>query len=422
MKTRREFLQVISTTAAASALMPAGATESATRTAPADFTPGDDRRYWIEMLQRIAEPVLTNLAENQLKARMPVESPANQTNDRHRVTHLEAFGRTLCGLAPWLELTEKSDAETKASQRLAQLARRSLANATDPAAPDFLNFTTDNQPLVDAAFLSQALLRAKTELWEKLDSAVKQRVVECLQKVRRVKPGLGNWLLFSAMVETFLASVGADWQETPIAFALHKHEEWYEGDGTYGDGPEFQWNYYNSFVIQPMMIDVLEHIRAVSRKWDSMQPVVLTRAKRYAAIQERLIASDGTYPPIGRSITYRCGAFQLLAQMALHDELPETVSPAQVRCALTAVIKKTLGGPGTFDDHGWLLVGLCGHQPGLAENYISTGSLYLCMTAFLPLGLPASHEFWATPAAMWTQQKLWSGMDLPADHALASMH
>jgi hypothetical protein len=36
------------------------------------------------------------------------------------------------------------------------------------------------------------------------------------------------------------------------------------------------------------------------------------RAKRYAAVQERMIGPDGTFPPIGRSLAYRCGAFHLL--------------------------------------------------------------------------------------------------------------
>jgi hypothetical protein len=147
---------------------------------------------------------------------------------------------------------------------------------------------------------------------------------------------------------------------------------------------------------------------------------VRQRARRYAAVQERLIAPDGSYPAIGRSITYRCGAFQLLAQMALRDELPENINPPQVRAALTAVIRRTLGAADTFDADGWLRVGLAGHQSALAEPYISTGSLYLCTFVFLPLGLPASHAFWNGLAADWTSRKIWSGQNLPADHALAN--
>jgi hypothetical protein len=146
--------------------------------------------------------------------------------------------------------------------------------------------------------------------------------------------------------------------------------------------------------------------------------IVLERAKRYAVVQERLISPEGTFPSIGRSMAYRFGAFQLLAQISLLRELPEKISPAQVRCALTAVIRKMIEAPETFDVNGWLQIGFCGHQPALGESYISTGSLYLCSAGLLPLGLPPTDEFWSASAAKWTQQKLWSGENLPADHAI----
>jgi hypothetical protein len=103
----------------------------------------------------------------------------------------------------------------------------------------------------------------------------------------------------------------------------------------------------------------------------------------------------------------------------LRQELQKSLDPAQVRCALTAVIRKQIEAPGTFDDSGWLRIGFCGHQPTLAEGYISTGSLYLCSAALLPLGLPESNPFWKNPAARWTSQRLWAGESLPPDHAMS---
>ena len=117
-------------------------------------------------------------------------------------------------------------------------------------------------------------------------------------------------------------------------------------------------------------------------------------------------------------IAYRCGAFHLLAQAALRKALPDGVAPAQARSALTAVIRRTLEPPDTFDAGGWLQIGLCGHQPSVGETYISTGSLYLCAVAFLPLGLPADDEFWSAPAQPWTSVKAWSGQPFAIDKAL----
>jgi hypothetical protein len=368
------------------------------------------------MARRLADPVLNNLANRTLKARMPVEEASGA--NRRGVTHLEAFGRLIAGIAPWLDLPADGSAEAALRAQYAALARRALANAIDPASPDFMNFTRDRQPLVDAAFLAHGLIRAPRALVEPLDATVKRQLVSALESTRSIVPAFSNWLLFSAMVEAGLATLGASWDRVRVDYALRQHDDWYKGDGVYGDGPPFHFDYYNSFVIQPMMLDVLDTCAGDVAAWKEMHERVRDRARRYAAILERLVAPDGSFPAVGRSIAYRCGAFQLLAQMALRRDLPADVSPAQVRGALTAVIRRTLEAPDTFDADGWLRIGLAGHQPGVGERYISTGSLYLCAVALLPLGLPATDPFWSSPSAPWTAAKAWSGQPCPIDHAL----
>jgi hypothetical protein len=73
---------------------------------------------------------------------------------------------------------------------------------------------------------------------------------------------------------------------------------------------------------------------------------------------------------------------------------------------------------GTFDRAGWLTIGFCGHQSGLGETYISTGSLYLCAAGLLPLGLLPADPFWADPPSDWTAKRMWNGENALADHAL----
>lgn len=240
-----------------------------------------------------------------------------------------------------------------------------------------------------------------------------------LKSTRTRKPAFNNWLLFSAMIETALFLMGEeDWDMMRIDFALKQHEQWYVGDGIYKDGPEFHMDYYNSYVIHPMIVDIIDHIGNQSGDWEGIKEQILKRAVRYATILERMISPEGTFPVIGRSIAYRFGAFQHLAQMALQHRLDETLEPAGVRCALTAVIRRSIEAPGTFDENGWLQIGLSGHQPELGEKYISTGSLYLCATVFLPLGLSEDDPFWQG-AAEWTSRKVWSGGHIVIDHALS---
>lgn len=407
---RRQFNSLVSLGAVLPLAAPA--TAGAARNKP----PRDDRAYWLQTLLKVVDPVLLALDKRELKARMPVESAARQQEGRRRVTYLEALGRSLAGLAPWLEHAAVP-AEQAQQTRYRELVRRALASAVDPASPDFMNFTQERQPLVDAAFLAHALLRAPTQLWEKLPPTTQQQLVQALQSTRVIKPGYNNWLLFSAIIEAALLKFTGSGDEMRLDYALRQHQAWYQGDGAYGDGPDFHWDYYNSYVIQPMLLDVTRTLAAAGKGDKELSTKFLARAQRYAAVQERLICADGSFAAFGRSLAYRCGAFQLLSQVALQQQLPPELSPSQVRAALTAVIRRTLEAPKTFDANGWLQIGLCGHQPGIGEGYISTGSLYLCSVAFLPLGLPATDAFWTSPAQDWTAKKIWSGVDVPVDHA-----
>jgi len=410
MRGRRDFL------GRAAGAMVGAATTNAGAGSDEKPAPASDRDLWVDVARRLADPVLTNLANGTLKARMPVEQVAGA--NREAVTHLEATGRLLAGLAPWLELPDDGTAEGKLRAKYADLARRAIDQAVDPASPDFLNYTRERQPLVDAAFLCHALLRAPRALRESLPADVRAHLARALESTRAITPAFSNWLLFTAMVEAGLSTLGASWDPVRVDYALRQHAQWYKGDGVYGDGPDFHWDYYNSFVIQPMLLDVLDTCGESSPAWKAMTAPARSRARRHAAQLERLISPEGTFPAIGRSIAYRFGALQLLAQMALRRDLPKGVSPAQVRGALTAVIRRTMAAKDTFDADGWLRIGFCGHQPGIGERYISTGSVYLCAVGLLPLGLPASDPFWSAPPEPWTAQRAWAGQDFPIDSAL----
>jgi hypothetical protein len=368
----------------------------------------------VRALTRIAEPVLVTLADGKLKTAMPA---CDWEGSRTNFAALEAFGRTLAGIAPWLELGPDDSAEGKLRERFDDLAVRALVHATAPHSPDFMNFNRGGQPLVDTAFLALGLLRAPNQLWGKLNWEQRSNVIAALKSSRVIQPGENNWLLFSATVEATLWQFTGECDLTPIRYAVDRHEQWYLGDGTYGDGPEFHWDYYNSYVVQPMLLAVLHVCAEKQDPLGKLYPKVLARAQRYAAVEERLISPEGTFPVIGRSSAYRFGAFHLLGDVALLRELPPTLKPAAVRCGLAAVIRRMVEAPGTFDANGWLQVGAVGHQPSIREPYISIGSSYLCLCGLVQLGLPANDPFWTSPAEPWTQKTIWSGADVPGDHA-----
>ena len=98
--------------------------------AAAQTTFGAIATAWIQLLERVAAPVLTNLAEGRLRQRMPIEQAEGA--DRSKVTHLEAVGRLLNGIAPWLEATGLSGAEARRRAEFRTLALDGLRIGLDP--------------------------------------------------------------------------------------------------------------------------------------------------------------------------------------------------------------------------------------------------------------------------------------------------
>ena len=336
------------------------------------------------------------------------------------VAYLEAVGRLLAGMAPWFALPDDETAEGKVRKRLREEALLGIAAGADPHSPDYFCWGTPTarQPLVDASYLAYAFLRAPKALWEPLSVSTKQQVVHAFKGLRNIDPYRSNWLLFAAMVESFLLSIGEDIDAARIDNAIDTMNKWYVGDGWYSDGERFHFDHYNGYVIHPMMVDVLKVNVAAGRRKKEEYQLAYRRMQRYAEFQERYISPEGTYPVFGRSSTYRVGAFQPLAQLALEDSLPKGIHPAQVRCALTAVMKRIFI-PSTFTPKGYLQLGLVGdEQQGIADNYTNTGSLYLTSLAFLPLGLPAKHAFWAGQDEAWTSVKAWGGKPFKKDYAV----
>jgi len=364
-----------------------------------------DREYLWKLLSRIAAPVLESMSKGELHKKMHVEvSPTWDGRDKN-VAYLECFGRLMDGLAPWLTLPDDTTEEGKARKKLREQALMSVVHAVDPKSPDYLLWRKEGQPLVDSAFFSSALLRAPKQLWDPLDKTTKERIVTELKLLRRVKPPYSNWLLFAAMNEAFLLSVDEDYDPMRVDLAVKKMNEWYVGDGWYADGERFHFDYYNSFVIQPMLLKVTEVMVERNRMEKAMYEQALRRMQRYCEHLERLVSPEGTFPPIGRSLTYRTGAFQPLALLALRKQLPEKLTEGQVRAALVAVHQRIFSNPTNFNEDGFLTIGFAGHQPELGDSYSNNGSMYLTSESFLPLGLPANASFWTVKSEDWTAKK-----------------
>ena len=378
--------------------------------------PMDDRTYWANLLYKISEPVLSNMSKGELKKNMTVEYSPIWDGRNKNVAYMEAFGRLMAGLAPWLSLPDDDTPEGIQRKQLRDWALLSYANAVDPDSPDFLLWSGSGQILVDAAYLANSFIRAPKALWEPLDSLTKERYIGEFKSLRKIKPAYNNWLLFRAMIEAFLASIDEDYDAYVLDTSLRKLNEWYLGDGWYADGPEFSFDYYNGYVIHPMIVEIIDVMN--NKKIDSPVKLDLAvrRMQRYDQLIERLISPEAAFPAVGRSMTYRMGSFQTLALSAWKYGLPATMTNGQVRNALTSVMKRMFSVDDNFNKEGFLQLGFVGHQPEIADTYTDGGSLYLTSLVFLPLGLPADHPFWTSPAEEWTSLKAWSSKSFLKDY------
>lgn len=375
-----------------------------------------DRDYWVEMAYTISEPILKNMSKGQLKQNMTMEFSPTWDGRNKNVAYTEAFGRLMDGITPWLALPDDETPEGIKRKQIREWALSSYANAVDPNNADYLPWSEHSQTLVDAAYIANSFMRAPQALWEPLDQQTKDRYIKEFKGLRNIKTPYNNWVLFRAMIEAFFLSIDEEYDAFALNMGLIKMKEWYLADGWYADGPEFSLDYYNGYVMHPMVVEIVEEMKDKNVASPISFDLALRRMQRYNQLLERLISPEASFPAVGRSMTYRMGAFQPLALAAWKYELPQHISNGQLRNALTSVMKRMFAVDGNFGKDGFLQLGFVGHQPELADYYTNNGSLYITSLVFLPLGLPADNPFWTDNAEDWTSKKAWSGKSIPKDY------
>ncbi len=376
----------------------------------------EDRIFWISIMQKITFPVLNNLSKGSLKKNMPYQS---KSLEGQKFAYLEAFARVFNGISSWLELGPDSSEEGKLREKYLNLTLQAIKNSVNPNSKDHIFVIEPKQSLVDVALFAQGLLRAKNQVWLNLPMEVQARIIHEFKNTRVIAPYENHWLLYTAMIEAALLEFTGECDKERLSYGIQKfRDEFYIGDAVYSDGDEFDVGYLNSMFIHPMLNDILVVMRKYGLEEGEFLDVQLMRSSRLSSQLERMISPEGTYPLLGKSLAYRCGVFHLLSQAALLKILPRNINPAQVRSALTNVLKVQFGNNQNFSSDGWLINGLIGSQDDLCENNINTGSLYLCCSVFLALGLNFNDLFWNSPYADWSSLKAWKGGQVQSDQSI----
>lgn len=129
----------------------------------------NDRRVWLSTLERLSRPVL----EEASKGLLHYYAWEGAGQNRREFAPLECLARLLCGIAPWLAGEGGDTQELGLRDELGRMARKSIVLATTPDALTAMNFDQGGQPLVDTAFLVQALIRGRRALWDLLSETEK---------------------------------------------------------------------------------------------------------------------------------------------------------------------------------------------------------------------------------------------------------
>ena len=269
--------------------------------------PINERKQWADLCYKIAQPILENMSKGELQKNMQLElSPTWDGRDK-RVSYMEAFGRLMAGISPWLALPDDGTAEGKQRSQLQAWALQSYKNAVDPQSPDYLLWEGPTQILVDAAYIAESFLRAPKTTWELLDLATQQRYIECFKGLRTIRPAYNNWLLFRAMTEAFLLSIDEETDRFALTVAVNKINEWYLSDGFYSDGPEFALDYYNSYVMHPMQRERFPYTHQFGIGHPANAAIQLLYGKTYFSRRYLSgIRAFGSLPDGSFSITFAC--------------------------------------------------------------------------------------------------------------------
>ncbi|WP_321473496.1 DUF2264 domain-containing protein [uncultured Paludibaculum sp.] len=267
-----------------------------------------------------------------------------------------------------------------------------IANGTDPKHPEFWVYPGDcDQRLVEICPVAAAICLAPQYFWRPFSDRQQNHVVAWLQAAAARRYHDNNWLFFRVMVAMALESVGARAQTSQVDADLDRIESFHVRAGWYSDGPDGVVDYYNSHALHyygllyAWLFGERDRARAARFK---------ERAAQFSESFQYWFAPDGAAVPFGRSLTYRFAEAAFWSSAALCG----CVDYGLAKGILLRSLRRWRSLP-IFSDSGLLTLGYGYPNLNMTEQYNSPASPYWAMKSFLPLALPATHDFWTAPEA-----------------------
>lgn len=362
-------------------------TLGATRELPRARSQAWSRADWV----RLADRLLASARGFASPGHARITPPGPEGGYGRAVDGLEGFARSFL-LAGFRIAGERGTG----LDELADWYATGIATGTDPASPErWVRLDEHPQAKVEAASIALILDLTRPWIWDRLEPAVRERVVEYLS------PAVGdatypriNWVWFRLVVQTFLRSVGGPWSAGDMAEDLATHDTFHRADGWLSDGDARAYDHYVGWALHlyPTLwarMAGAEDLAADRRARD------LSTLDRYLLDAVALVGGDGSPLIQGRSLSYRFAAAAPFWVGAMAG-VP-SLAPGQLRHAAGSVVGHFVE-HGVPDEDGRLTLGWHGPWPRLAQAYSGPGSPYWAAKGMLGLALPADHPVWTDPA------------------------
>ncbi|KAJ8468640.1 hypothetical protein ONZ51_g9516 [Trametes cubensis] len=277
---------------------------------------------------------------------------------------------------------------------------RGFASGTNPDHEEFWgNMRNKDQRMVECSAIGFALSVAREHLWDPLPPEGKRHLEEWLGGMNDKEMPNTNWLWFRVFANLGLSKVGSPRFDAKRMKADLDHlDTFYIGEGWSRDGPEgvVQLDYYSSsFAIQYAQ---LVYSKLAQNEDPERCAEFRNRARKFALDFVHYFDEEGRAIPFGRSLTYRAAMASFWGALAFADvELPAPITWGAVKGLLLRNLRYWARQPGAYNTDGTFTIGYCYPNHNMTENYNSPGSPYWFCKSFIPLALPESHPFWASP-------------------------
>lgn len=278
---------------------------------------------------------------------------------------------------------------------LADFYRRGVTTGVDPDAEDrWVRLDEHPQAKVEAASIALVLDMTRPWIWDRLDAATRQRVVDYLAPVvgDATYPKT-NWLWFRIVVQTFLRSVGGPWSAEDIAEDLALHDSLVREDGWMSDGFERSYDHYVGWALHlyPVLWARMQGASELAAGRTGGDVAALDRFLRDAVA---LVGADGSPLIQGRSLIYRFAAAAPF-WIGVLAEVP-SLPLGQLRHAADRVVRH-FAAHGVPDSDALLTMGWHHEWRRLAQSYSGPGSPYWAVKGLIGISLPADHPVWSAP-------------------------